>query len=141
MDFCEKCDNMYYISINEESVVEKTSSASLPDRVYAPGNRLVYYCRNCGYEDKKRSLAGGCILETSFSMENQKIRHMVNAYTKYDVTLPRLSHHHLLCPNGACVTNDSSAQKVPEIISIRYDKQKLKYLYICADCDALWKNK
>ena len=34
MHFCDKCDNMYYISISSENE-----------------NKMSYYCRNCGNED------------------------------------------------------------------------------------------
>ena len=124
---------------------------------------MVYYCRNCGYEDITLNIMGGCIVEREYSQEYQVIKHLVNQYTKYDVTLPRM--HHLLCPNGACESNlhkkraleqeekrgagatgaghdddDSAAQK-HEVIYLRYDEKKMKYLYICCTCNATWKNK
>ena len=34
MNFCKKCDNMYYMKIDT-----------------AGSNDLKYYCRNCGHED------------------------------------------------------------------------------------------
>ena len=35
MHFCSQCQNMYYIRIDSENV-----------------NKLIYYCRSCGNEDK-----------------------------------------------------------------------------------------
>ena len=36
MKFCIECNNMYYIGISETD-----------------GNKMIYYCRNCGYKDEK----------------------------------------------------------------------------------------
>ena len=33
MKFCEKCENMYYMKVNEE-------------------NKLIYVCKNCGNENE-----------------------------------------------------------------------------------------
>ena len=38
MKFCEKCDNMFYIRVSEDSEEDKKEA----------GDSLVYYCRNCG---------------------------------------------------------------------------------------------
>ena len=35
MHFCSVCNNMYYLRIDEKNP-----------------NKLDYYCRNCGHEDK-----------------------------------------------------------------------------------------
>ena len=39
MNFCKKCDNMYYMKIDESD-----------------GNNLKYYCRNCGHEDNELNI-------------------------------------------------------------------------------------
>ena len=40
MNFCKKCDNMYYMKIDNEG-----------GGAAATGSNLKYYCRNCGHED------------------------------------------------------------------------------------------
>ena len=53
MKFCEKCDNMYYLKLQE-----------------ADSDQLVYYCRNCGYIDND------CLLYTSPSPRDPKSSRM-----------------------------------------------------------------
>jgi len=36
------------------------------------------------------------------------------------------------CPNKECENKNG-------VIYMRYDKDKMKYLYMCVDCDATWK--
>ena len=162
MNFCTLCHNMYYIALNETTVTE-TQENGLPPKIYLPGNRLVYYCRNCGHQEKNASF-DACIMETSHDNEEQKIRHLINPYTKYDPTLPRL--YYLPCPNDDCVSNiekreqDAAAAAAPgedggdksrsassttkreatgEVVYIRYDDKNLKYVYLCVDCNCIWK--
>jgi aspartate carbamoyltransferase regulatory subunit len=50
--------------------------------------------------------------------------------------LPRV--HNMKCPNAACVTNEKVGTNA-EIIYIRYDDDNMKYLYMCVECDHVWK--
>ena len=75
MHFCSKCSNMYYIRINSDDP-----------------NKLVYYCRQCGNEDKLLAVDNVCVSKTQI-----------------------------------------------EIIYIRYDDTNMKYIYLCSDCDTVWK--
>lgn len=113
MKFCVKCDNMYYIGINPENT-----------------NALIYYCRNCNYVDETLTEEGLCLLNTQLKTGEQDHRHLVNEYTKLDPTLPRL--YNVQCPNKECKTENG-------VIYMRYDKDNLKYLYLCVDCDITWK--
>lgn len=119
MKFCEVCDNMYYIGINEKN-----------------SNQLVHYCRSCGHKDDSVVSENSCILKTQIKKGTQKFNHIINKYTKLDPTLPRI--YNVNCPNSACSTNQSAAIK-PEIIYIRYDDDNMKYLYMCVECDHVWK--
>jgi DNA-directed RNA polymerase subunit RPC12/RpoP len=111
---------MYYIAISETD-----------------GNYLVYYCRNCGHRDETISNEGICVLDTKLKKEEQKFNHIVNKYTKFDPTLPRIYNIH--CPNSECKTNESQQKNPAEVIYMRYDDDNLKYLYICSTCDTIWK--
>ena len=47
MHFCSNCSNMYYIRINSDDP-----------------NKLVYYCRKCGNEDKLLAIENVCVSKT-----------------------------------------------------------------------------
>lgn len=118
MHFCSNCSNMYYIRINSDDP-----------------NKLVYYCRKCGNEDKLLAIENVCVSKTQVKKSEQTFNHIVNKYTKLDPTLPRINN--ILCVNPDCVTN--TEDKPREIIYIRYDDANMKYIYLCSDCDTIWK--
>ena len=119
MKFCVKCDNMYYISIDS-----------------ANADNLIYYCRFCNHIDAQTSAEGVVVLKTLYKKSEQKFNHMVNRFTKFDPTLPRI--HNMKCPSSDCKSNGAN-EKNPEIIYLRYDDANMKYLYICTECDVTWK--
>ena len=118
MHFCNKCDNMYYIRIDSEDP-----------------NKLVYYCRNCGNEDDTIVSENICVSKTHNKQGEQSFSHIVNKYTKLDPTLPRVSN--VLCPNSECETY--TKKKAKEILYLRYDDTNMKYIYLCSECDRVWK--
>ena len=118
MHFCEKCDNMYYLKIGEED-----------------DNSLIYYCRNCGHEDTTLKASNICVSETHIKKNEQQYSHIINEYTKQDPTLPRINT--IKCPNQECKSNNDEGER--EVIYIRYDDTNMKYIYICAKCDIMWK--
>lgn len=120
MKFCNHCSNMLYISINEDDT-----------------NKLIYYCRNCGEKDESITEEGICVLNTQLKKGEQKFNHIINKYTKLDPTLPRI--YNVKCPNAECKSNGDSATGQCEVIYIRYDDDNLKYLYLCTECDNIWK--
>ena len=117
MHFCTNCSNMYYIRINADDT-----------------NKLVYYCRKCGNEDKLIAVENVCVSKTHTNQSEKTFSHIVNKYTKLDPTLPRINT--VLCPNLDCVTNKDGKSR--EIIYIRYDTSNMKYIYMCSDCDTVW---
>lgn len=118
MHFCSNCQNMYYIRIDSENT-----------------NKLVYYCRNCGNEDKLLVVDNVCVSKTQIKKSENTYNHIINKYTKMDPTLPRVSK--VLCPNSECPTNKKDEKR--EIIYIRYDDINMKYIYLCSTCDTVWK--
>ena len=88
MHFCTNCHNMYYLKISDNEGEE---------------NALIYYCRNCGNEDKSIIADNVCVSETQLRRSEQKFTFMVNEYTKYDPTLPRINM--IKCPNQECSSN------------------------------------
>ena len=123
MHFCEKCDNMYYIRLADED-----------------GNKLIYYCRNCGHEDSLITHENVCVNKTQIKHKEQSYSHIINNYTKLDPTLPRTLN--IKCPNQTCPSNqksDLAEQSKNEVIYLRYDDVNLNYVYICTQCDTVWK--
>lgn len=118
MHFCSVCSNMYYIRINEQDL-----------------NHLVYYCRKCGHEDSTLASENGCVSKIQLKKSEQTFHHIINPYTKLDPTLPRINT--VLCPNEQCITNTEKKER--EIIYIRYDDVNMKYVYLCSDCDTVWR--
>ena len=120
MHFCTQCSNMYYIRINADDP-----------------NKLVYYCRKCGHEDSLLAAENVCVSKTLIKKSEQSFNHIINKYTKYDPTLPRINN--ILCPNPDCSTNKDGKER--EIIYIRYDDINMKYVYLCCECDTVWQIK
>ena len=120
MKFCIECGNMYYIKISSED-----------------SNKMMYYCRNCGHNDETVGEENICVLNSQFKKSGQASNHMINKYTKMDPTLPRI--YNVKCPNVVCKTNDANNKTPPEVIYMRYDDDNMKYLYICVECDNVWK--
>jgi DNA-directed RNA polymerase subunit M/transcription elongation factor TFIIS len=118
MHFCENCDNMYYLKIADDNE-----------------NNLIYYCRNCGNEDTKLTSSIICVSKTQIKRSEQKYSHIINEYTKMDPTLPRINT--IRCPNQTCQSNKDEIKR--EVIYIRYDDINMKYIYLCAVCDTMWK--
>ena len=117
MHFCSVCNNMYYLRIDEQNP-----------------NKLDYYCRNCGHEDKLLAHDNMCVSKTYIKKNDHSFNHIINEYTKLDPTLPRVST--ILCPNSECETNTKNTKR--EIIYIRYDDTNMKYVYLCSDCSTIW---
>ena len=119
MHFCNKCENMYYIKIDEKNT-----------------NKLIYYCRKCGNENDLFNTDNVTILNTNIKKSEDSFTHIINKYTKLDPTLPRTDK--VLCPNKDCETNlDKDFKR--EIIYIRYNDIEMKYVYLCSTCDTVWK--
>jgi DNA-directed RNA polymerase subunit M/transcription elongation factor TFIIS len=92
MHFCSECHNMYYLKIQDEDGVI--------------GNTLIYYCRNCGHENKTLSTTNICVSDIQFRSSEKKYTNSVNEYTKYDPTLPRINT--IKCPNQDCISNGTN---------------------------------
>jgi DNA-directed RNA polymerase subunit M/transcription elongation factor TFIIS len=135
MHFCSVCANMYYISVT-------------------PENELQYYCRNCGNVDDTIASENICVSKVNMkkTTTTQSFAHVVNKYTKLDLTLPRIRT--IRCPNDECSSNksrsgagsgagggvsaDTTGPAANEIIYLRYDDTNLKYIYLCTKCDKVW---
>ena len=126
MHFCVKCSNMYYIKLSEGD----GNSENL--------NNLVYYCRQCNYQDTSlvvdKSLI--CVSKSYINKKQENYKDIVNAYTKLDPTLPQVKN--VKCPHSDCICNKEGGET--KIVTIRYNDLDMKYMYLCCLCDNVWKN-
>lgn len=118
MFFCEKCDNMYYIKLNEED-----------------NNSIIYYCKNCGNTNNNLLELGKCVYKEKFNGNSTYTN--INKYSVLDNTLPRINS--IKCPNQTCESNEPEFNtNNREIIFIRNDHINLKYMYLCSHCNYNW---
>lgn len=122
MHFCKKCDNMYYIKLNDDE------------------KQLIHYCRHCGFEDTELSTKKLSISKIQVKGNDRSIGNYINEYTKLDPTIPRISS--IPCPNADCLCNLSDPEKKidSDILYVRYSDDELKYIYMCTHCDTTWKS-
>lgn len=111
MNFCEDCDNMLYMHITDDEEGKHV---------------LKYFCRCCNntYDHTKED--DSCVFNINFNIDNIKKNSNLNKYIYNDITLPKADG--IKCPNKQCPTSK------PEIVYIQYDKEDMKYIYICLDC-------
>jgi hypothetical protein len=109
MHFCSNCHNMYYLKIRDDDEGK---------------NSLIYYCRNCGDENTTLTAENICVSETQLRRSEQKFTHMVNEYTKYDPTLPRINS--IKCPNQECISNTQSGGATKKTTAATSKKPMIK---------------
>jgi predicted NAD-dependent protein-ADP-ribosyltransferase YbiA (DUF1768 family)/DNA-directed RNA polymerase subunit M/transcription elongation factor TFIIS len=98
---------------------------------------LVRLCRKCGYSETEQK--GGLVMEMMVqerSSEAYKI--LINEFTRKDPTLAHIRGP-IKCPSAACETN--TAGRPRDVIPIRWDEKKLRYLYICDVCGFQWRSR
>ena len=102
MHFCPKCGNMYYLTLFDKDQ-----------------SKLIYYCRNCGNEDKTlvNNLNNLFVSKTEINTQ-MNYKDVINKYTKLDPTLPRITN--IDCPN---------------------DDANMKFVYLCGVCNTVWNTK
>lgn len=116
MDFCKKCDNMYYMKKNEDK-------------------KLIYYCKNCNYEEENLIKEKNLKVFTYNNNSYDDIK--INEYTRYDPSLPHVNN--IKCPNLDCESNKKNSPLSSDIIYFRVDDKNMKYLYLCYHCNYSWK--
>lgn len=125
MYFCEHCDNMLYMKI--ESSTEDLSGDDTPEEDVNSKNKIVYYCRCCNTQYPELHKENSCIYSINFNTENIKKKSYINKNIYDDITLPYAEG--IKCPNPDCPSKGKQNIKY-----IQYDKDDMKYIYICMDC-------
>lgn len=116
MEFCLKCDNMYYMKKNEN-------------------NDLIYHCNFCGDENEDLLVKRNLKVYKYTKVTKAKDIH-INEYTKFDPTLPHTMN--IKCPNQSCPSNKDTDKLKQDVIYLRYDDNDMKYTYLCYHCNHNW---
>ena len=135
MKFCDNCENMLYLKIEEcdnaksEGSSEEASSLSsdTSSTTESPKNscKLTYKCIKCN-ESYPSSEEDSCVFNVNFNLDNIKKNSFINEFIYNDITLPKAEG--IKCPNQECP--DSK----PQIVYIQYDKEKMNFIYVCLSC-------
>ena len=122
MEFCEFCNNMYYIK-------EKSDQDDTQD--------LIYYCKNCGSEKEiKDGQYSKKILSNDCDTMQSKYLQYINPNIIYDLTIPHVNN--VTCTNDSCIKKPSESN---DVMYIKYDHRNIKYVYFCTYCKYFWINK
>ena len=122
-NFCEKCDNMMYISLR-------------PDASKPQENELAYNCKHCGFTTTKKDEGGVVVMSTDYEDDQASFRQYATPYLKFDPTLPR--SRDIECIRGVKCTRPKD--ELQEVIYVKYDAKNLKYIYNCVHCSTFWKS-
>ena len=89
---------------------------------------LAHLCKKCGHQ---KPVDGSVVSSVVFVKPEQTVS--INRYTKFDPTLPR-------APTVPCPTQGCKNEHLPSnVIYYRYNHADLKYIFMCPECDVLWK--
>ena len=61
---------------------------------------------------------------------------LLNEFTHLDPTLPHVKN--IKCPKQDCPSNIEGKER--DVIYLKYDKENLKFLYICNVCHINWRS-
>lgn len=117
--FCAVCNNLLY------------------EQLDGVNHALMYVCKCCGnvvHEDVSAASAELLVLESNYVDDEIQYRQFVTPYLKDDPTLPRASY--IPCIRGDRCTRDPTVAS--EVIYVKYDAVKVKFLYHCVHCSAFW---
>ena len=114
MKFCECCENMLYVNVEDD--------------------KLVYYCKNCKNTETVLKGQSVLIIDDNKIDDEARYSHYINRHLKHDPTLPRVNN--IVCPNKECIKKKEDNN---EVIYIKYDHTNMQYLYYCCHCEYFWK--
>jgi len=115
MKWCPTCNNYLYHDVE--------------------GGNLRRKCLKCAYSEEDTE--GGLVVETRVKgsvAEGYKI--LLNEFTHLDPTLPHVKN--IKCPKQDCPSNTEGKER--DVIYLKYDKENLKFLYICNVCHINWRS-
>ena len=120
MEFCDFCNNMYYIKQLEDST-------------------MVNYCKNCNSEkqfvnNSSQQTSSHKILTNNFEAGATTYKQYLNENIVHDNTIPHVNN--IVCNNQNCTKKESEEN---DIMYIKYDRVNIKHLYHCVHCKHFWK--
>jgi len=135
MKFCQNCDNLLYLKIVEPKAQDSDSEEGGDGSASESGSanagmldnpcELKYVCRMCN-EMYNSDESDSCVFKINFNLDNIKKNSFINDFIYDDITLPRAEG--IKCPNAGCPDTK------PEIVYIQYDKENMKFIYVCLSC-------
>lgn len=117
--FCAVCDNLLYEQLESQT------------------HALIYACKCCGNivrEDASTSSNETLVMESNYVDDETQYRQFITPHLKNDPTLPRASY--IPCIRGDKCTRTEDETR--EVIYVKYDAIKVKFLYHCVHCGAFW---
>lgn len=115
MKFCNVCDNMLYIRTD--------------------AGKTMYLCKMCNNIEPLSDGATVCITDSKIRDDDIEYKRFLSPLLKYDVTLPHVSN--IVCPNSDCSKKPGEEN---DVIVVKYNADKLKFLYTCVYCNKAWRN-
>ena len=125
MHFCDNCDNMLYMKIG--GLKEEFDKTELDKKLDLENNKIIYFCRSCNKEYPDLHKKDSCIYSVNYNTENIQKQSFINKYIYDDATLPTAE-------NIKCINKECPGKDKPNIKNIQYDKDNMKYIYICMKC-------
>lgn len=118
VNFCTTCDNLMFLYEDEEE------------------SKLYLGCKACG--EQKEYQSNSCIFSNKTHIDLSETINQ-NAFLEKDITLPSIKdNQNIKCTNDECISNKEN--KPSNIKYVKYEKDSMKYLYICTYCSQKWKN-
>lgn len=119
MQFCEFCNNMLYIKVDEDNQ-----------------EKVNLYCKNCKYnEELSNTNAKNVYIKNMYNHDDYSFEQYMNKNIEFDRTIPHINN--IKCVNDDCTKTDDQDN---DIMFIKYDDNNMKYLYYCVYCKKFWKN-
>ena len=123
MKFCDNCENMLYLKIEDSPCADTESDTPSPS---SNNNcKLTYNCIKCN-ESYPSTEVDSCVFNVNFNLDNIKKNSFINEFIYNDITLPKAEG--IKCPNKNC------PDAKPQIVYIQYDKEKMNFIYVCLSC-------
>lgn len=116
MHFCETCNNMLYVKVDDNT-------------------NLLYYCKFCNNAVTEKKESGSVlVIDDNKVDDNIRYQQFLNKNIIHDPTLPRVNN--ITCVNSTCTKKTGQDN---EVIYIKYDFANMRYLYFCCHCEHFWK--
>jgi hypothetical protein len=97
---------------------------------------FIRKCRNCGFQQNETP---GLVMEMVVQEKtSDSYKVVLNEFTKDDPKIPHLKN--LKCPNDTCPSRQPGGPE-SDVMYIRYDRENLKFIYLCTHCPTHWKSR